>query len=257
LICVPDVRLHGDPPTHLTFPALEALGLSHAVTTRHCPGITPSSDPASPFGPDFHAFFAPLGLDLSRTSYLSQVHGSDAVRVDGRGGGLAGAGDILVTRRSGLPLSVFTADCLGIILFDPGRRLLALAHVGWRGTVQGAAGKAVAALVGEGARQDEIIVAIAPSIGPCCYEVGPSVIEALRSTRPAEWELWVTARGGERWTLDLWRANESQLMAAGVPPERIVNPRLCTACHRRLFFSYRKEGSRGRLVTVASLPAAG
>lgn len=254
---MPDVRLHGDPPTHLTFSALEELDLSHAVTTRHCPGITPSSDLASPFGPPSYALFAPLGLDLSRTVYLSQVHGSDAVRVDGRGDGLAGAGDILVTRRPGLPLSVFTADCLGIILFDPGSRLLAVAHVGWRGTVKGAAGSAVAALAREGARPDEIIVAIAPSIGPCCYEVGPSVIEALRSARTAEWELWVTARGGEKWTLDLWRANESQLMAAGVPPERIVNPRLCTACHLSLFFSYRKERSRGRLVTVASLPAAG
>jgi YfiH family protein len=238
----------------LTFPALEELGLPHAVTTRHCPGITPSSDPASPFGSDAHALFAPLGLELSRTVYLSQVHGSQAISVDGLPSGLAGAGDILVTRRPKLPLSVFTADCLGIILFDPGRRLLALAHVGWRGTVKGAAGSAVAALAREGARPDELIVAIAPSIGPCCYEVGPSVIEALRSAHPAEWELWATGRASEKWALDLWMANESQLIAGGVPPDRIVNPRLCTSCHRSLFFSYRKEGSRGRLVTVASLP---
>ncbi len=55
--------------------------------------------------------------------------------------------------------------------------------------------------------------------------------------------------------LDLWAANEAQLVAAGCRPERIANPRLCTACRTDLFFSYRKEGGGGRLVTVAALPA--
>ena len=155
------VRFYGDPPTHCTFPALEALGLPHAVTTRHCPGVAPPSDPVSPFSPPSHALSAPLGLDLSRTAYLRQVHGSDVALVDGYRGGFAGSGDILVTRTPELPLAIFTADCLGIILFDPGRRLLAVAHVGWRGTVKGAAGAAAAALVREGARPADLIAAIA------------------------------------------------------------------------------------------------
>ena len=176
--------------------------------------------------------------------------------MDGYRGGFAGSGDILVTRTPELPLAIFTADCLGIILFDPGRRLLAVAHVGWRGTVKGAAGAAAAALVREGARPADLIAAIAPSIGPCCYEVDRQVIDPLRSAFSSEWELWATGRGKGKWALDLWRANESQLIAAGVSPERIANPRLCTACRADLFFSYRKEGSLGRLVTIAALPPA-
>ncbi len=253
---LPAVRFSGDPPTHCTFPDLEALGLPHAVTTRHCPGIASPSDPVSPFDPESHTLFAPLGLDLSRTVFLRQLHGRDAIRVDDRRGGFVGVGDILVTRTPDLPLAIFTADCLAIILFDPGRWLLAVAHVGWRGTVKGTVSVAAAALVREGGRSSDLVAAIGPSIGPCCYEVDRAVIDPLRSAFPSEWELWVTARGGDKWTLDLWRANESQLIAAGLLPERIVNPRLCTACRADLFFSYRKEGSQGRLVTVAALPPA-
>ncbi len=154
-----------------------------------------------------------------------------------------------------LPLAIFTADCLAIILADPHRHLLAVAHIGWRGTVSKAAARAVEALVAQGAESGALVIAIAPSIGPCCYEVDPPVIEPLRRAFPDRWEAWVALAGPGKWMLDLWAANEAQLVAAGCRPERIANPRLCTACRTDLFFSYRKEGGGGRLVTVAALPA--
>jgi len=248
------IRLHGAPPTHLTFDALDALGVPHFSTTRHCPGITPSDSPRSPFGAEARAFFRSTGLDLFRSAYLSQVHGADARRVEESGH--AGSGDILLTASPGLPLAVFTADCLGVVLADPGRRLLGVAHIGWRGTVKGAAGSAVTALAALGAHPEALVIAISPAIGPCCYEVDVPVIDPLRGAFPDRWQEWVTPSGAGRWMLDLWAANEAQLIAAGCGPERIVNPRLCTACRRDLFFSYRKEGSGGRLVTVAALPAS-
>jgi YfiH family protein len=250
----PGVAVHGDPPAHLTFAALERLGLPHVSTTRHCPGIAEPDEPGSPFSPESAGLFAGWGLDLSRAAFLRQVHGAGVRRADDRSGGFVGEGDILLTETPGLPLAVFTADCLAIILFDPFGRRLAVAHVGWRGTVKGAAATAVRALLTAGSRPADLIAAIAPSIGGCCYEVDRPVIDPLRAAFSEEWQDWAREAGEGKWMLDLWAANESQLRAAGLSSDHIVNPRLCTACRPELFFSYRKEGSRGRLVTVASLP---
>jgi len=129
--------------------------------------------------------------------------------------------------------------------------------VGWRGTVQAASMAALRALTVAGSQPADIVAAIGPSIGPCCYEVDRPVIDPLRRAFSREWKAWVRERGAGKWMLDLWTANEAQLLAAGLSPDRIVNPRLCTACRSDLFFSYRKEGSRGRLVTVACLPMPG
>lgn len=246
------VRWHGEPPTHLTMAALEALGLPHASTTRHCPGIPPPAEPVSPVGDELARLLGP-GLLAGRVAFLRQVHGARARRVDGTAGGCAGDGDILWTETPGLPLAVFTADCVPLVLLDPTAPRLALAHVGWRGTVKGAARAAVEALAREGSRPRDLVAAIFPSIGPCCYEVDPPVIEPLAAAFPGRWEAWTRPTGPGRWRLDLWAAGLAQLTEAGIAPGRIVNARLCTACRTDLFFSYRKEGSLGRLVTVAAL----
>ena len=248
-----DAEFHGEPPTHLTFPGLEALGLWHASTTRHCPGIAHPSEPVSPLQATTVAHLKPQGLDLARVAFLRQVHGATVRRVENLRGGNAGEGDVLVTMRPRLPLAVFTADCLAVLIFDPVGQRLALAHVGWRGTVKSASLTAARALVVEGSHPEELVAAISPSIGPCCYEVDRPVIEPLSAAFPERWEAWASPTGPGKWRLDLWAANQSQLEAAGLRPDRIVNPRLCTACRRDLFFSYRKEGSRGRLVTLAAL----
>ena len=247
-----NVRWHGEPPTHLTLPALEVLGLPHASTTRHCPGIAHPSEPASPLGRETAGVLAAQGLDLARVAYLRQVHGAAVQRADA--GGFAGEGDVLLTTTPRIPLAIFTADCLAVILHDPRGRRLAMAHVGWRGTVKSASLAAVGALVDAGAHPADLHAAILPSIGPCCYEVDRPVIDPLSAAFPGLWEAWAEPTGPGKWRLDLWTANEFQLASAGLRPDRIVNPRLCTGCRADLFFSYRKEGSRGRLVTVAALP---
>jgi hypothetical protein len=244
---------HGEPPTYFTFPALAAAGLPHASTTRHFPGVTSPSEPTAPFTADAHAALAAAGLDLARVAYARQVHGADVGHALARGGA-AGAVDVLSTAEPGLPLAIFTADCLAITLWDAEIGALALAHVGWRGMAKGAPRAAVRATSALGARPARLRAAIAPSIGPCCYEVGEPVVgDFTRAFGRARWERWTRPSAGGRVLLDLWTANEELLVEAGVDPLRIENPRLCTACHPELLYSYRK-GNRGRLVTLAALP---
>jgi len=244
-------EFHGDPPLYLTSSLLRQGGLPHLFSTRHLGGVRPWRDPAGPFDASVADFLDGRGMGRGPAAFLRQVHGADVVIAER--GGLVGEADVLVTEREGLPLAIFTADCLPIVLYDPDRRRLAMAHAGWRGTVDRASRVATLALTHGGSVPGRLLVAIGPSIGPCCYEVDSPVIDRLSAAFPDEWPNWVTAVGPGKWMLDLWKANEDQLKAHGVPPEHIDNPRLCTACHSDLFFSYRK-GGYGRLVAVAAIP---
>lgn len=246
----------GEPPTHAALPALTAVGVRHAFTTRHQGSFDAVSAPAGPFGVERRwPALAALGLEPTRIRYARQVHGDACLDVDAAGGGgLVGTGDALFTRQRRRPLAVFTADCVPLIVVDPERQALGVAHAGWRGTVKGIASRLVAALVEQaGAQAARLRAAIGPSIGPCCYEVDEPVVGPLRTAFPAAWERWARPARPGRWLLDLWAANAEQLTAAGVPPEAILNPRLCTGCRQDLFFSYRKEGLAGRLATLAVL----
>src|SRR3990167_1340141 len=239
-------------PAFLTSPLLEAAGLPHLFTTRHFPGLERGANGGSPFGAAARALLAERGLLAELPAFARQVHGAEVA--EARAGGRVGVADALISLRPGLPVSVFTADCLPIVLFDPAGRRLAVVHAGWRGTVQSVARAAVTALTRAGAPPEGLLAAVGPSIGPCCYEVDLPVIERLRTGFPSAWPTWVTSVGPGKWMLDLWKANEDQLRAAGVAPSRIENPRLCTACRLDLFFSYRREGKGGSLATVAAVP---
>jgi len=249
---------HGDPTAYFSFSSLTALGVPNATTTRHCPGVTSFAEPIvpearrPPFRSEASAVLGAAGLELSRVSYARQVHGADVARAPA-GGGFAGLVDILVTAERGLPLAIFTADCLAIVAYDPSAPALALAHVGWRGTVRGATQTAVKAISRVGGKAGSLRVAIAPSIGPCCYEVDEVVTAEFARAFGERWRAWTTPSRAGHVMLDLWSANEDLLIDAGVPPSAIENPRLCTACHPELLYSYRR-GNRGRLVTLAALP---
>jgi purine-nucleoside/S-methyl-5'-thioadenosine phosphorylase / adenosine deaminase len=242
----------GEPATHFRFSGLAALGLPHITTTRHFPGVTSPSEPTAPFNGEAQQALRAAKLDPTRLSYLRQVHGAEALRAP-TAGGWAGAGDVLTTTERGMALAIFTADCLALTLWDSIARVLTLAHVGWRGTVKGATPAAVRAAVDAGARADQLHVAIAPSIGPCCYEVDEPVLRELGRAHGRRAQAWLKPACDGHAMLDLWTANEALLADAGVDRAKIENPRLCTACHPDLLYSYRK-GNRGRLVTVAALP---
>ncbi|HEV8617467.1 MAG TPA: peptidoglycan editing factor PgeF [Methylomirabilota bacterium] len=242
----------GAPARYFRFAGLAALGLPHLTTTRHFPGVTPSAQRSGPFDEQARETLTGAGLDFSRLSYVRQVHGADVVTAR-PGGGFAGDADVLTTTDRGVPLAIFAADCLPIVAWDPDVTALAAAHVGWRGTVKGAQRAAVDALAALGARRARMRVVIGPSIGPCCYEVDEPVVADFTAAYGARSAPWMRPARPGHVMLDLWAANEALLLEAGVQPAHIENPRLCTACHTDLLYSYRM-GHRGRLVTVAALP---
>ena len=249
----PGLTPHGEPARYLTFDSLIAVGLPHATTTRHSGAIALASARPTPFAGAAGEVLARAGLAMERVAWGRQVHGADVARV-GAGGGFAGDVDVLVTTEPGVPLAIFTADCLAVVLVDVGAPALALAHVGWRGTVRGATQAAVAAIIAAGGCSENIRATISPSVGPCCYEVDAPVIDTLAAAYPDRWRAWTTpSKNAGHLMLDLWSANVALLEGAGVSAARIENPRLCTACHVDTFYSYRK-GETGRLATVAALP---
>ena len=225
--------------------------MPHLFTTRNFPGVTAFRDPVPPLGADAQPLLAECGLGSRAAAFLKQVHGARVINA--REGGLAGNADALVTDTPGLPIAVFSADCVPLLLYDPDGRRLAAVHAGWRGTAQSVARATVEALVEAGGRPERLLAAIGPSIGPCCYEVDKPVIAQLDRAFSGRWGAWVRSVGAGKWMLDLWAANEDQLRAAGIPGGRISNPRLCTGCRTDLFYSYRR-GHHGRLVSIAALP---
>jgi YfiH family protein len=191
-----------------------------------------------------------LGIHRSHMVTCHQVHSADVfVATAADGGRLVGQGDALVTGQPGVYLSMRFADCTPILLHDPVRRAVGIAHAGWRGTLKNVAGAAVWAMVERlGCLPGDITAVIGPAIGPCCYQVGGEVIRAVESTCAGAAGL-LRRRAGGRAYFDLWEANRRQLVEAGVGCVAVAG--LCTACRTDHFFSHRAEqGQTGRFGAV-------
>ena len=179
---------------------------------------------------------------------LRQIHGARVVRIDHPGDGGSGStdddrpqGDVLITSLPGVTLGVWVADCVPILIADPVTRAVAAVHAGWRGTVAGALAAAITTLrEAFGVAPRNLRMAIGPSIGPCCFEVGDEVVTALLDADPGATACISTGRA--RRHVDLWEANRRQALAGGVPDGLIQTARLCTRCHGDLLESFRRDG---------------
>lgn len=194
-----------------------------------------------------------LGLDVEDLVSCVQVHGAEVGVVDERDRGTARPGtDALITAAPGLWLMLRFADCTPVLLHDPVRRVVGLAHGGWRGIAAGVARKTVAAMRDAyGCRPADLIAGVGPAIGPCCYEVGEDVAEAIGQAFPAAPSL-LSPRANGRWHLDLWSAARLQLARAGVRQVHVSG--VCTACHTKEWYSHRAErGRTGRHAVLIGL----
>lgn len=227
-------------------------------------------------------FFAALGASKMRVVALRQIH-SDIIHMVGAAdlpqGEQALQGDALITREAGVLLTIQTADCIPILLADTKRRAVVVIHSGWRGTVQRIAEKALGRMRMEfGTRPEDVIAALGPGIGRCCYEVGHEVVKEFTAkfasarewfTGPVDalengdndpnWLPWLTMRPpghappAPRAHLDLIAANRAILAGAGVAPKNIFSSGFCTACRGDLFFSYRREHTTGRMMAAIGI----
>ena len=264
------LRQHGSMPV-LTWPVFDPLPVDILVTTRQggvSAGRYATLNLSFAVGDD-PAFVrenrrraaAALGAGLADLICSDQVHGSHAqiVTAADRGrGALAGTSpvgpaDALVTTEPGLVLTILVADCVPVVLYDPAAHVLACVHAGWRGTVAGVTGAAVAAMCSLGSRPEQVIAGIGPAIGADRYQVGEDVAAAVRAAFGPAGEHLLAADGPGRWRLDLPAANRWVLLAAGVPEAQVHPAGLVTGPERGLFFSHRAGPPCGRFALLARL----
>jgi len=162
--------------------------------------------------------------------------------------------DALVSNAAKILLAVKTADCVPVLIGDPKTGAFAAVHAGWRGTSSSIVMRAIDQLQSEYRTLPENLrTAIGPAANRCCYEVGSEVINLFTERFPWSVDLFTPTRDGHA-RIDLQKANRDQLIAAGVPPEKIHISPLCTMERTDLFFSYRREksvhGRVGRLMSV-------
>lgn len=203
-----------------------------------------------------------LGVRLERWVAGQQVHGRRVALVGeadaGRGAtaldGALPATDALITRTPGLVLTAYFADCVPVLFFSPRAPAVGVAHAGWRGTVAGIAAATAEAMVRElGVDPADLLVAVGPYIGPCCYSVGEEVVAGLEGLLGREAEQVVT-RQGNRWQVDLGRANFLALRRFGLAAEQVALFSCCTSCHQEWFFSHRGSGGgAGRFAALIAL----
>ncbi len=190
-----------------------------------------------------------LEISYENITAAKQTHSAD-VRViteAEKGCGVARLDEVfecdgLVTNCKNIPLCVFYADCVPILLADTKANVIAAVHSGWRGTVQKIASRAVDIMCDKfGAEPQNIKAAIGPSIGRCCFETGEEVAVQFDS------DLRLVQPNGKL-KVDLWVANQRILTDKGIEASNVDVLELCTICHSDMLYSYRTHGeSTGRM----------
>ena len=157
--------------------------------------------------------------------------------------------DALLSNQEGVMLTILTADCVPILLFDPTQKVVGAVHAGWNGTKKEILYKTIQKMQERfDSKPQDIIAGIAPSIGRCCYEVGADVAKHFFEDMDA------MDRVGEKYMLDLPYINQQQLLKAGLKAENIELSGICTACDVEHYFSYRQEqGCSGRFMSIIGL----
>lgn len=199
------------------------------------------------------------GLHLERAVYARQIHSNQvhvATSADAQAPWLEPRFecDGFVTNEPGLPVIIFMADCLPVLLCDKEHGVVAAVHCGWRSSVSDILGNAVGKMISLGARPEFISAAIGPGIGKCCFEVGPEVVKAAEDLLKADISDLVRKGEGDRAFLDLKAVNARRLEQLGLDPKRIAISDLCTMCHPDVFWSHRKtNGKRGVQAAIIEL----
>ena len=203
-----------------------------------------------------------VGVDPETLATAGQVHGAAVLRVAatdaGRGArpgsGRIGLGDALITDEPGVALLTLCADCMPIIVVDPVRPAVAVAHAGWRGTVDDVAGAVVRAMAeAYDSKPHRLLAYLGPAIGPCCYCVGDDVTTAWYAHADGLADR-ALRRTGDATSFDMRAANGQLLARAGIEQGHIESSGVCTRCAGDAWFSHRGQGPlTGRFGAIVAL----
>lgn len=258
-----------NPITYLTFPSLEQFPeLFHAFTTR-LGGVSEgpydslnlglgSNDLRGNVQQNYELLSKALDLDLGKIVRGYQSHTINIRNVGEENKGKLWAErpefmdvDGLLTDQPGIALMTFHADCTPIYFYDPIKKVIGMAHAGWRGTLYYMAGAMVERMALEfGSNPADLMAVIGPSLGQCCFEVDSDVAEQFLSANSA-YEEYVGEKWAGKYHIDLWGITKYQLLERGLKTENIEFSGVCTKCRQDLFFSHRgQKGESGRMVGI-------
>lgn len=259
---------------YLTFPKLAAAGVRHGFSTR-MGGVSKGylgtmnlsftrGDREENVRENFRRIADAIGFREEQLVFSAQVHETKIRKVTAanRGEGItketAPGIDGLATDEVDVPLYTSYADCVPLLFYDPQKKVVAMAHSGWRGTAARIGAKMVHFMEKEyGSRAENIIAAVGPSICRKCYEVSEDVAQAFREAfRPEQFPMLFDEKGQGKYQLDLWEANRIILTEAGILPEHLDVTDLCTCCNHDKLFSHRaSHGKRGNMGCFMCLDA--
>jgi len=155
--------------------------------------------------------------------------------------------DAVITNIPETLLGIRTADCIPIFVVDQKQKVIAAVHAGRQGTALRIVTKVLKTMIEQfSCSGADLLIAMGPSIGPCCYEIDEKVFQT-------GWEPFAIPSGEGRWRVDLGRINIAQLKTEGIREEQIFYVDLCTRCHPELFFSYRRDGRTGRQLSFIGI----
>ncbi len=247
----------------LTFPAFERLSFLHHAFSTRLGGVSSGEfssmnlsfgrgDPRETVEENYRRFCSAAGFPFESLTASAQDHHTVVRRVSAseRGVGITRPRDResvdgLITNDPAVTLVTYYADCTPLFFADPVHRAVGLGHSGWRGTVAGMGACMVRRMAVEfGTRPEDLLVAIGPSIGACCYEVDEVVRQEFAQQEELDPDSFFYRAPEGKYRLDLWEANRRILMQAGVLPEHISTAGICTRCNSRLLWSHRATGGR-------------
>ncbi len=256
---------------YITFPILSKYDeLLHCFTTRKG-GVSEgpyesmnlglgSGDDRSKVRKNYEILAEKLDIDLysiikpyqSHTSNIKYVGEKDRKKTFLKPDKLMDV-DGLITDKRNVALITIHADCTPIFFYDPTKKVIGMAHAGWRGTVDNIAGKMVNELLDTmDSKPEDIKVAIGPSLGQSCFEVDKDVADIFLEKDKKFEEFMI--KKGIKYHFDLWEINKYLLMSKGIKEENIEVSGLCTKCRNDLFFSHRgQKGKRGLMAGLIML----
>lgn len=196
---------------------------------------------------NLNRIFKATGMNINKKVYLHQQHGSiiHIVEEDNYKNLIGVDGDAIITKCLNISIGIFTADCVPIILVDKANKITAVIHAGWKGTEKRIVKDVISHMVSKmGTDPLNIIAAIGPSIGNCCFEVNSDVASKFN----------FIAKRHDKYYVDLWKENIEQLKECSVSAQNISCSNICTSCNLDEFFSYRAEhGKTGRMGTFIEI----